>query len=101
VALAQTVLGLCYKHGRGVYRDAAMAIRYFRLGSDGGNGEAACCVGDCYKEGFGVAFNMQQAVRYYRLAAERDHCRGQCIYADYLEEGRGTSKVDTTPQNCN
>lgn len=93
VALAQTVLGLCYRHGRGVYRDAAMAIRHFRLGSKGGNAEAACCLGDCYKEGFGVAFNMQQAVRHYKLAAERGNCRGQCIYGEYLLEGRGCNKV--------
>jgi len=91
-ALAQTVLGLCYMHGKGVYRDAAMAMRHFRQGCKGGNAEAACCIGDCYKEGFGVAFNMQQAVAHYKLAAERGNCRGQCEYAQCLQDGRGTNK---------
>jgi TPR repeat protein len=48
---ATTWLGVAYSGGRGVERDEARAIRYFREAADRGHAHAQFCLGNCYAQG--------------------------------------------------
>jgi len=99
VRMAWTVLGLCYKDGRGVLRSEALGVKYLKKAGEAGEAMAMCALGDCFKTGQGVPYNMTEAVRLYRESAKRGNGLGHCWYGQSLEEGRGVDQVQARPRS--
>ena len=68
---AQYSLGNMNAEGRGVARDDAEAVRWYRLAAEQGDADAQYSLGNMNAEGRGVARDDAEAVRWYRLAAEQ------------------------------
>ena len=69
---AQFVLGVMYENGKGVTRDYAEAVKWYRLAAEQGDARGQTCLGVMYEFGQGVPQNQTEAVK----------CNGQkrCIY---------------------
>lgn len=84
-------VGECYANGIGVDQNFAMAVRYFTIAAEQGNGYALCNLGKvftpalalisnrlvhilgiCYEAGFGVEKNLTEALRLYQRSAEKE-----------------------------
>ena len=65
---AQYNLGVMYDEGRGVAKDDAEAVRWYRKAADQGMASAQYNLGVMYDEGEGVTENNAEAVRWYRRA---------------------------------
>lgn len=68
-AEAQFNLGQSYEHGRGVPKDYAEALRWYRLAAEHGDPFAQFDLGNHYSEGIGVPKSEKEAVRWWELAA--------------------------------
>ena len=66
-------LGLCYLNGRGVEKDAEVAVSYFAQAAECWVREAQYELGNCYQHGFGIAQDKQLAREWYGKAAEQGH----------------------------
>jgi len=66
---AQNKLGSLYDAGRGVAKDDAEAVRWYRKAADQGRASAQYNLGVMYDEGEGVTEDDVEAVRWYRKAA--------------------------------
>ena len=86
---AQTLLGLMYYHGRGLQKNDAQAVTWFRRAADQGEPEGQFYVGVMYAEGNGVPQDYAEAVRWYRLAAEQGEPRAQYNLGVSYSEGYG------------
>ena len=69
-AIAQVLLGGCYREGQGVAKDAAQAVSWYRKAAEAGNGWGMANLGWMYESGTGVAKDVAQAVSWYRKAAD-------------------------------
>jgi TPR repeat protein len=76
-AEAQRNLGVRYATGRGVSKDDAEAMRWFRLAADQGHASAQFDLGVRYVTGRGVSKDDAEAMRWYRLAADQGHADAQ------------------------
>ena len=73
-ASCQLQLGWHYEEGRGVERNLAQAVRWYRAAAEQNNPKAADNLGNMYQLGRGVAKNCQTAVEWYaRGALQNDH----------------------------
>ena len=72
-ALAQSILGLMYANGKGVPKDDAEAVQWFRLAAEQGTALAQFTLGFMYASGQGVPKDDAEAVRWFRLAAEQGY----------------------------
>jgi TPR repeat protein len=63
-------LGSAYENGRGVGRDYAEAVRWYREAADGQNADAAYKLGLIYESGRGVDLDLGEARRWYEKAAK-------------------------------
>ncbi len=86
---AQALLGQILLEGRGIARDEALALRWFRIAAQGGHSMARNMAGRCLEHGWGCAVDEAAAAREYRLAAEAGLDWGQYNYANLLATGRG------------
>jgi TPR repeat protein len=86
---AQALLGQILLEGRGIARDEALALRWFRIAAQGGHVMACNMAGRCLEHGWGCAVDEAAAARQYRLAAEAGLDWGQYNYANLLATGRG------------
>ncbi len=68
-ASAQCHLGNCYMHGRGVEKDIAPAVTWYRKAAMQGHTDAQYMVGICYANGEGLTKNAVEALKWYRKAA--------------------------------
>jgi TPR repeat protein len=62
-------LGVLYEDGRGVAKDLAQAVAWYRQAAEKGDASAMCFLGDMYLNGRGAARDMAQALAWYRKAA--------------------------------
>ena len=76
-ARAQTELGFRYVTSRGVQRDDAEAVRWFRRAAEQGDARGQNNLGFMYENGRGVQRDDAEAVRWFRRAAEQGDARGQ------------------------
>ena len=74
-ATAQFNLGIMYSEGRGVLKDDAEAVEWYRLAAEQGYADAQFNLGGMYANGEGVPKDDAEALRWYRLAADQGHCR--------------------------
>lgn len=61
------------EEGKGVGKDQAQALHWFRKASELGHPAAANSIGAMYEEGRGVEQDSQQALEWYRLSAQRGY----------------------------
>jgi uncharacterized protein len=88
-ARAQSTLGLLYYRGRGVQKDDAEALRWFRLAAGRGNAVAEFNLGLMYADGHGVPQNHDEAAKWYRLAADQGHPQAQYNLGLWYAQGDG------------
>ena len=89
---AQALLGQILLEGRGIARDEALALRWFRIAAHGGHWMARNMAGRCLEHGWGCAVDEAAAAREYRLAAQAGLDWGQYNYANLLATGRGVAQ---------
>ena len=74
---AQVNLGLLYDRGRGVAKDDAEAVRWYREAAAKGHAMAQNNLGAKYLFGEGVPKNKEEAVRWFRMAAEQGNAKAK------------------------
>ena len=66
-----------YDYGRGVAKDYAEAVRWYRKAAEQGNANAQYNLGLMYEEGLGVAKDGAEAMRWFRKAAEQGYAKAK------------------------
>ncbi len=89
---AQALLGQILLQGRGIARDEALALRWFRIAAQGGHLMARNMVARCLEHGWGCPADAVAAAQQYRLAAEAELDWAQYNYANLLATGRGVAE---------
>ena len=72
-AFAQSNLAFMYYTGTGVPRDAAEAVRWYRLAAEQGDARAQSNLGYHYANGEGIPEDLVLAYMWYNLAAAQGH----------------------------
>lgn len=90
-ARARFLLGYLHYHGRGVARNDAEAMRWFRLAGAQGDAEARFHLGVMYDQGQSVPQDDVEAVRWYQLAADQGHAQAQYNLALAYARGEGVA----------
>src|SRR5712672_2222585 len=88
-AAAQFNLGLMYLTGKGVQRDDAAAVIWFRKAADQGDAVAQYLLGDQYAKGEGAPQDYAEAMIWFRKAAEQGHPVAKLYLGVMYAEGRG------------
>ena len=91
-ATAQYILGACYAHGKGVEKDYAEAVNWWRRAAEQNYFPAQYSLGGCYANGQGVSKNSTEAVKWYRKAAEQNHAPAQFNLGRSYDNGEGVEK---------
>ena len=97
---AQALLGQILLDGRGIERDQALALRWFRIAAQGGQLMARNMLGRCLEHGWGCAVDEAAAAREYRQAAEAGLDWGLYNYANLLATGRGVAQDQAQALAC-
>lgn len=85
-AQAQTNLGLMYADGRGVRRDNAEAVKWYRQAAEQGDASAQNNLGNMYADGRGVRKNRALAREWYGKACQNGTSAG-CYNYQRLKAG--------------
>jgi TPR repeat protein len=91
-AASAYTLGTMYEQGRGVTRDPAEAVAWYRRAADAGSGDAALRLGAMYERGAGVAKDVGEAVAWYRKGALLGDREAQWKVATAYDRGTGVPK---------
>ena len=86
---AQYNLGVSYREGKGVDRDYAQAVTWWRKAAWQGHARAQSALGFMYANGQGVSSDCVQAVTWYRIAAEQGVARAQFNLGVMYAKGDG------------
>jgi len=70
---AQYLLGLCYTEGKGVPKDDAEAVKWYRMAAEQGHAQAQNNLGACYARGEGVPKDAVTAYMWLNLASAQGH----------------------------
>nr|WP_241127446.1 sel1 repeat family protein [Novosphingobium terrae] len=89
LGLAQLYYGQCLLDGRGVARDARVALTWFHRAAQAGLPMAMNMVGRCFDQGWGVREDPAQAAPWFRAAADQGLDWGLYNLAGLLSTGRG------------
>ena len=89
LAEAQYSLGWMYANGKGVPRDDAEAVRWYRLAAEAGDAIAQHNLALKYKNGGGVPQDYAEAVRWFSLAAKAGLAESQSSMGTMYAEGKG------------
>ena len=88
-AAAELQLAGRYRAGRGVARDEAAAIHWYRAAAEKGLPEAQFELGKIYDTGVGGPRDPFEAVRWYRLSAQQGYGRAQYNLGSMHGNGEG------------
>ena len=91
-ATAQFNLGIMYANGRGVLKDDAEAVEWYRLAAEQGYADAQFNLGGMYANGEGVPKDDAEALRWYRLAADQGQAAAQYNLGVRYAFGQGALK---------
>jgi TPR repeat protein len=91
-AEAQAWVGHCLINAKGISRDEAKAVVYFKQSAESGLSMAQVKLGACYEQGIGVAKNPVEAVKWYRLSADQNNSAAQYSLGVCLYEGIGCAR---------
>ena len=89
---AQFELAKMYENGKGVGKDYAEAVKWYRKAAEQGNTEAQYSLGECYEYGHGVSRDYAEAVKWYRKAADQRYAQAQCEVGECYYYGKGVNK---------
>jgi TPR repeat protein len=92
--LAQFLIGQAYRSGRGVLKDDAQALEWFKRAADGGNVQAQVNLARSYQLGEGTLKDYQAALKWYLRAAEQGRETAYIGLAEMYKRGEG---VDADP----
>jgi TPR repeat protein len=76
-AIAQLILGDMYRTGRGVPKNDAEAVVWYRKAADQGYARAQLNLGFMYANGLGVPKDFGECMKWYRLAADQGYAHAQ------------------------
>ena len=93
-AEAQVDLGVRYEYGRGVVKDYAVAVYWFRRAAEQGYAPGQVSLGYMYATGLGVVRDDAEAVRWFRRAAEQGNARAQHNLGVSYRDGLGVVQDD-------
>ena len=91
-AEAQHNLAMLYRTGKGVEKDLAMSVRWFRRAADQGIADAQYNLGYMYENGEGLKQSSRYAFVWYRKAAEQGHGLAQVNLGVMYANGVGTQQ---------
>ena len=95
VSAAQHLLGMLYFGGKGVEKNPAEGVKWYRRAAEQGLAKAQFNLGVCYATGDGVARDDSEAVKWYLKAAEQGDIQAQVNLGARYESGYGI-EVDVT-----
>jgi len=93
-ANAQNNLGFLYADGRGVPKDDALAVAWYRKAAEQGHAGAQYNLNTMYAYGRGVTKDNTAAVAWLRKAAEQGHTTAQLNLGVRYQNGLGVPKDD-------
>ncbi|MCA3585753.1 MAG: sel1 repeat family protein, partial [Methylocystis sp.] len=76
-ALGQANLGFMLREGRGIARDDAQAVQWFRRAAEQGNADGQANLGIMLESGRGIVHNLEEAVIWYQRAARQGNAGAQ------------------------
>ncbi|HZU95439.1 MAG TPA: serine/threonine-protein kinase, partial [Planctomycetota bacterium] len=85
-------LGERLEEGKGVGKDVAQAVEWYRKAALAGNTDAMLKLSERLAQGRGVAKDLASAASLLRAAGEKGNAWGMVGYANALAEGEGVSK---------
>jgi TPR repeat protein len=89
-ASAQVSLGIAYESGRGIAKDEAAAVQWFRKAAEQGNAAGQMHLARMYQQGRGgLPRDDVQAASWYRKAAQQGDATAEMSLAVMYNEGRG------------
>jgi TPR repeat protein len=91
-AVVQFNLGCCYYYGKGVAKDHAEAVKWFRKAAEQNHAQAQYNMGVCHATGQGLAKDMVEAAKWYGKAAEQNHAEAQYWLGVCYANGQGVPK---------
>jgi TPR repeat protein len=91
-AAAQLRVAGLYRAGRGVARDEAASLRWYRAAAEKGLAEAQFELAKAYDTAIGGPRDPFEAVRWYRLAAQQGFGRAQYNLGSMHGNGEGVPK---------
>ena len=94
-ARAQFNLGFMYYYGRGVPRDFAEVVKWYRMAAEQGHARAQYNLGLMYRRGQGVPQDETEAVKWYRKAAAQGHGNARNSLDSMRENGKGVLQDNT------
>ena len=98
--LAQFTIGFMYANGKGVAKNDAEALRWYRMAAEKGQADAQYAVGFMYATGRGVVQpDPVEAAKWYRKAAGQGHTGAQYNLALAYSEGHGVPQDDEAAAN--
>ena len=89
---AQYNLGYMYTNGRGVPKDYAEAVKWYRKAADQGDAESQNNLGVMYDKGEGVPKDGAEAVKWFRKAADQGISVAQYNLGKMYKNGTGVPK---------
>ena len=89
---AQATLAQLLLDGRGVQKDEALALSWFRIAARQRHPMAINMIGRCLENGWGCAIDLADAAQHYRQAADLGLDWGLYNYAQLLTGGRGVAR---------
>lgn len=96
-ARSQAFLGACYSMGRGVEKDDAEAVKWYRKAAEQGNADGQSFLGTCYKDGKGVEKDYVEAVKWFRKAAEQNYISAQSELGYCYTKGKAHRRIMRKP----
>jgi TPR repeat protein len=93
-AVAQLLLGGCYRSGDGIKQDYVETLKWYRKAADQGNAYAQNNLGMMYQSGYGTEKNNKEAAKWYRKAAEQNQANAQYLLGVMYEKGQGVPQDD-------
>ncbi|MCO5367351.1 tetratricopeptide repeat protein [Pseudomonas alliivorans] len=97
---AHALLGQILLDGRGIQRDQALAMTWFRIAATQGHSMARNMLGRCFEHGWGCAPDPMQAALHYRRAAEQGLDWGLYNLGNLLATGRGVEQDHRQAVDC-
>ncbi|CAI3789767.1 hypothetical protein AHFPHNDE_03471 [Pseudomonas sp. MM227] len=88
---AQALLGQILLDGRGIERDAALALKWFAIAASRGHAMAHNMLGRCHEHGWGCEASAERAAGHYLHAARAGLDWGLYNLANLLGTGRGVA----------
>lgn len=91
-AEAQNNLGYRYYNGKGVKRDYAEAVKWYRKSAEQGYAEAQYWLGLMYQWGKGVKQDYAEAIKWFLKSAEQGYAKAQYTLGISYHLGEGVKK---------